>query len=150
MKEQTLVFIKPDHVKLADKILEELDELGTRLQTVKVDCVPKQVIENHYAIHKGKSFYDYLVGSFVGRPIVLAVYEGEGIVEKIIAVSGATDPAKAEKGTIRTKYSNDSLEIAMAEKRPVKNVIHRADSPESALYEMKVWEAYLKPDNPHK
>lgn len=143
MTEKTFVFIKPSHVDLAEKILNELDEYGSRIKTVKVDHIPKDVIENHYNIHKGKFFFDYMVDFFENKSIVLAVYEGEGIIKKLIDVIGPTNPVKAPPKTIRGKYSNDSLEIAIAEKRTVKNVIHRSDSQEEFNREIEVWKSYL-------
>jgi len=143
MKEKTFVFIKPDHVDLANKILHELDTYGDRIQTVKIDYVPKEIIENHYAPHKGKFFFDYMVDYFVNKPLVIAIYEGENIIEKLIEVIGPTDPSKASSKTIRGKYSKDSLETAIVEKRTVKNVIHRSNSIKEFKREIEVWKNYI-------
>ncbi|MEK6950116.1 MAG: nucleoside-diphosphate kinase [Nanoarchaeota archaeon] len=143
MAERTFVMIKPEHVPLAEEILAELSSYGTLMGKAVIEAVPRSMIEEHYAIHRGRPFYHYLVDSFVGRPVVVAVYEGEGIVQKIMERCGPTDPAKAAKDTIRGKYSADSLERAIAEQRPVRNVIHRSDSPAEAEREILVWRAYL-------
>ena len=123
MLEKTFVMIKPDHVELACEILEKLDEHGRRLITREVEAVPQEVIEAHYSVHQGKSFFDYMTKYFAGKDVVIAVYQGEGIIEKLRQSAGPTDPAKATKETIRGKYSNDSLEQAIREQRPVRNVI---------------------------
>ena len=111
--------------------------------TAEVLKVPRGVIQEHYSPHKDKSFFGYMTESFVGRSVVLAVYEGPAIISSFITIIGVTDPAKASKDTIRGKYSNDSLEKAIAEKRPVKNVIHRSDSYSEAIREIGVWQPHL-------
>lgn len=144
MPERTFVMIKPEHVNLADYILEELRQCGTLVQQTMIERVPREIIERHYAIHRERPFYLYLVESFVDKPVVLAIYEGEGIVQKVMKQCGPTDPAKAPQDTIRGKYSTDSLEKAIAEQRPCQNVIHRSDSPSEAEREMAVWESYFR------
>ncbi len=144
MPEKTLIMIKPDHVDLADMILSELDKWDAkRIRTARVESVPQEVIEAHYAPHVGKSFFGYMTQSFIGRPVVIAVYEGDGVIGRLAVVIGPTDPAKAPANTIRGKYSNDSLDAAIKEGRPVKNVIHRSDSAEEAAREIEVWKQYL-------
>jgi len=143
MLERTLTLIKPDHIDRTDEILAELDQDGKRIATVTVDSVPREVIEDHYVPHKNKPFFGYMTDSFVGRPVIIALYEGEGVIQKFIDLIGPTDPSQAADHTIRGKYSNDSLEKAIAEQRPVQNVIHRSDSHEEAQREIEVWEHYL-------
>ncbi len=142
MMERTFVMIKPEQVSRAEKILAELSGYGTLTAKAVIPAVPRAVVEEHYAVHRERPFYQYLVDSFVDRPVVIAVYEGEGVVQKIMEGCGPTDPAKAPKDTIRGRYSNDSLEQAMAEQRPVQNVIHRSDSPAEAEREIEVWKEY--------
>lgn len=141
--ERSLIFIKPDHTKFADKIFSELDSYGSRIANAKVDSVPISLIEAHYFPHKGKSFFGYMTGSYVGRSIVLAVYQGENIIYNLMQVIGETDPSKAHAHTIRARYSDDSMEKAIKEQRPVRNVIHRSDSLEEALREINVWQEFL-------
>ncbi len=144
MSERTFIIIKPDHVELADAILTELDHLAARKHTARVDVVPRDVIESHYAPHREKSFYQYLVDSFVGKPVVIAVYQGEQAIQRVMDACGHTDPARASSDTIRGKYSIDSLEQAITEQRPVRNVIHRSDSMAEAEREIEVWKVYLR------
>jgi len=143
MLEKTFILIKPKYVGLANEILEQLDIYGKRIITAKIDAVPKNIIEDHYSPHKGKSFFKYMTESFAGKSVVIAIYEGKGIIQKISDFIGPTDPSKASKNTIRGKYSNDSLETAIAKQRPVENVIHRSDSIAEAKREISVWKQYL-------
>jgi nucleoside-diphosphate kinase len=143
MAERTFIMIKPDHFGLADRILGELDRHALRVQTAEVAEVPRDVIEEHYAVHRDRSFFGYMTSSFVGRSVVIAVYEGEHVIERFIELIGPTDPSKAHPGTIRGEYGNDSLERALAEKRPCSNVIHRSDSPQEFEREFGVWKEYL-------
>ena len=142
--EKILIIIKPDHVHLADIILNELDSYGKRVKTARVNAVPRELVEQHYSVHKGKIFYEWVVDSFAGRPVVIAVYEGRNIIQKFSEVIGPTDPVKASKESIRGKYSTDSQAVAVAEKRALSNVIHRSDSVNEAEREMKIWERFLK------
>lgn len=148
MAERTFILIKPDHVALADKILSEMDgkleDIAERKATAHIPAVPRAVIEEHYAVHHGKPFYQYLVDSFVGNSVVASVYAGVGVVQRVIDLCGPTDPAQAAANTIRGRYSADSLEKAIAEHRPVCNVIHRSDSAAEAEREIAVWNDYLR------
>ena len=141
--ERSLVFVKPPHTPLADVILNELDQYGHRMTTSRVDSVPKETIEEHYSIHRGKDFYQYMCDFFVGKSIVLAVYQEEGIIKALIDATGDRDPFKASSKTIRGKYGTDSLQAAISEKRAVENVIHRSDSVEEAEREINVWKDFL-------
>jgi len=73
------------------------------------------------------------------------IYYGEqGLIHSIRTIVGATNPAEAEKFTIRNTFSNDSLETAIAENRPVRNIIHASDSPENAEREISLWLPHLE------
>lgn len=150
MKERTFVLIKPDHVALANEIFSELDRYGNRIKTVNIESAPKEIVEDHYSPHKERSQFDSIVDYLVNEPIVIAIYEGEGIINKLMEIIGPTDPSNASKNTIRGKYSDDSLEKAIAENRHVKNVIHRSDSPQEAEREIKVWSKYLNQEKNYK
>lgn len=128
---------------MAEAILGELDEVGKRLVTIRIDKVPEDIIKQHYVPHDGKYFFDWLVDSLKDKPIVLAVYEGEEIVRNIREKVGPTDPVKAPKTTIRGKYSDDSLEKSKTERRVTANVIHASDSCGEAEREINVWKRYL-------
>lgn len=144
MLEKTLVMIKPDHYEFAEEIILQLDFNAIRDKIARIPSIPKEVIQSHYLPHKGKPFYEYMTEYFVGKPTIVAIYSGDDIIRKIRDRIGDKDPLKAGKDTIRGMYSNDSLELATVERRPVKNVIHASDSLEEALREIKVWERFLK------
>lgn len=153
-----MVIIKPDHVELAESILSEIDcrllkeyvksdnldcDFGVRVNTARVEKVPLEVIEEHYAAHRNKSFFGYMTKYFENKAVFLAVYVGPGVISKLSDIIGSTDPEKASKGSIRSRFSGDSLDKAMSEGRTVRNVIHRSDSIEETERELKVWGRYL-------
>ena len=141
--EKTFIMIKPWSVKDAKEILIELDDYGIRTRHTSVETVPREVIQSHYAQHRGKPFFDYMTESFVGKPVEIAVYEGRNVIAEMIEIIGVTDPAKADPNSIRARYSTDSLEKALREGRPLQNVIHRSDSLSEALREIAVWQEYF-------
>ena len=144
MTEKSFILIKPDHVANANDIFAMMDALGEREITHRVEHTPREVMENHYSPHKEKYFFDYVVDAFVGRPVVICVYSGENIIEKIKDITGVTDPKECGPETIRGKFSDDSLEESIEQKRCCRNVIHRSDCQEEALREIDVWKAFLK------
>ncbi len=137
--EQTFIMIKPDFIYVANEILKELDQYGKRIKTSKIDSVPSYVVENHYSAHKEKHFYQSLLNEFVNKQVVIAIYEGENIVQNFKDIIGPTDPSQASKHTIRARYSNDSKEKAEAENRVIITVVHRSGSIEEAQQEIQIW-----------
>ena len=151
--QRTLVFVKPEHVPQANEILSTLDELvrwhGHRVRTVYVPSVPREMVEVHYAVHRERPFFGVLVDSIAGRPITLAVYEGDtNLIQAVREAIGASDPANADLGSLRGFYATDTYEKAKAESRGVQNVIHGSDAPETATIELGAWERYLTAQNP--
>jgi nucleoside-diphosphate kinase len=129
--ERSLVLIKPDAMQrnLAGAIIARLEKLGLKLVAVKMLHPDKALAQRHYAVHKDKPFYNDLVDYISSAPIVAAVFEGKNAVETIRKAMGATDPTKAEKGTIRGDFG-ESLE---------RNSVHGSDSPENAEIEIKLF-----------
>jgi nucleoside-diphosphate kinase len=129
--ERSLVLVKPDAMQrgLAGAIITRLEKLGLKLVALKMLHPDKALAQRHYAIHKDKPFYNDLVDYISSAPIVACVFEGEGAVEKIRKAMGATDPAKAEKGTIRGDYG---LSIEQ-------NSVHGSDSTATAEAEIKLF-----------
>jgi len=123
----TLTMIKPSAVasQYIGPILNMINEAGFRIVAMKMTKMTVTQAEEFYAIHRGKSFYKSLVEFMSSGPIVAAILEKENAVEDYRKLIGATDPAKAEKGTIRKKYA-ESLE---------KNAVHGSDSDENAIME---------------
>jgi nucleoside-diphosphate kinase len=129
--ERSLVLIKPDAMErdLAGTIISRLENLGLKLVAKKMLHPDKALAQRHYAIHKDKPFYDSLVAYISSAPIIAAVFEGEGAVAVIRKAMGATDPAKAEKGTIRGDFGID-IE---------RNTVHGSDSIATAEEEIKLF-----------
>jgi nucleoside-diphosphate kinase len=129
--ERSLVLVKPDAMKReqAGAIIARLQSLGLKLVAAKMLHVDKALARKHYAVHKDKPFFDDLVNYITSAPIVAAVFEGKDAVAVIRKAMGATDPVKAEKGTIRADYG-ESLE---------RNSVHGSDSPENAEIEISLF-----------
>ena len=104
---------------------------GQRLKLVALNMlhVDRALAERHYAVHAGKPFFEDLINYIISTPIIAAVFEGEGAVSAIRKLMGATDPAKAEKGTIRADFGSSIQE----------NATHASDSPETAEKEIKLF-----------
>lgn len=131
MIERTFAMLKPDAVTrgLTGQVIARLEAEGLKVVAMKMLKVEKQTAERLYEVHRGKPFYDGLVEYSMSGPVVAMILEGEGAVRKLRQVIGATDPAKAEPGTIRREFGLDIL----------KNVIHAADSTENAEREMQIF-----------
>jgi nucleoside-diphosphate kinase len=129
--EKSLVLIKPDamHRKLAGTIIARLEEQGLRLVAAKMLHMDKALAQRHYAIHVDKPFFNNLVNYITSAPIIALVFEGEKAVELIRNMMGATDPAKAEAGTIRGEFG---LDIE-------RNAVHGSDAVETAEKEIKLF-----------
>src|SRR3989304_339424 len=104
--ERSLVLIKPDAMErgLAGAIISRLQKEGLKLVALRMLHLDKALAERHYAVHKDKPFFKDLVEYIISTPIVAAVFEGQGAVERIRKAMGATDPAKAAPGTIRKDF----------------------------------------------
>jgi nucleoside-diphosphate kinase len=129
--ERSLVLIKPDAMQrgLAGVIIGRIQGEGLKLIALKMLHMDKKLAERHYAIHKEKPFFKDLVEYITSTPIVAATFEGEGAVERIRKLMGATDPAKAAPGTIRKDYGLDVQ----------RNSTHASDSPENAEKEIAIF-----------
>ena len=126
--ERSLVLIKPDAMQrwLAGTIISRLEEKGLKLVALRMLHMDKALAERHYAIHADKSFFDDLISYITSTPIIAIVFEGEGAVEVIRKTMGATDPARAEPGTIRADFGTDIQ----------RNAVHGSDSKETAEKEI--------------
>ena len=129
--EKSLVLIKPDAMErgLATEILSRLEGAGLRLVAMRMLHMDRALAERHYAIHRDKPFYKDLVDYIISTPIVAAVFSGEGAVDRIRELMGATDPAKAADGTIRKDFGLDIQH----------NSTHASDSPENAEKEIEIF-----------
>lgn len=129
--ERSLVLIKPDAMErgLSGTILGRLEKEGLKLTALRMIHMDKALAERHYAIHRDKPFFKDLVEYITSTPIVASVFEGEDAVERIRKAMGATEPAKAEAGTIRSEFGLDVQ----------RNSTHASDSPENAEKEIKLF-----------
>ncbi|MFC1940911.1 nucleoside-diphosphate kinase [Chloroflexota bacterium] len=129
--ERSLVLIKPDAMqrRLAGTIISRLEGQGLKLVALKILHIDRALAQKHYAIHADKPFFEDLINYITSTPIVASVFEGDGAVEVIRKIMGATDPAKAEVGTIRSDFGLDIQ----------RNVVHGSDSLETAEKEIKLF-----------
>ena len=126
--ERTLSIIKPDATRrnLTGAINERFERSGLRIIAQKRLRLTQDMAERFYAVHAQRPFYDSLVGFMISGPVVVQVLEGENAVARNREVMGATDPAKADPGTIRKDFA-ESIEA---------NSVHGSDSPENAAQEI--------------
>jgi nucleoside-diphosphate kinase len=126
--ERTLSIIKPDATRrnLTGAVNERFERAGLRIVAQKRLRLTRDVAERFYAVHAQRPFYGSLVAFMTSGPVVVQVLEGEGAVAKNREVMGATDPAKADAGTIRKDFA-ESIEA---------NSVHGSDSPENAAQEI--------------
>ena len=129
--EQSLVLIKPDAMQrgLAGTIIDRLERRGLKLVAIKMLHMDKALARRHYGVHAGKSFFDDVVDYISSAPIIAIVFEGESAIEVVRKTMGATDPAKAEPGTIRGDFGLDIEH----------NAVHGSDSVETAEKEISLF-----------
>ena len=134
-EERTFVAIKPDGVKrgFIGKIIERFENKGFKIVAMKLLQVTPELASKHYAEHQGKPFYNRLVHYITRGPIGAMVIEGYEAIQSVRHIVGATDPQKADVGTIRADFAQ-VMEY---------NIIHASDSPESAAREIGL---YFKPE----
>jgi nucleoside-diphosphate kinase len=127
-KERTLCIIKPDaaFANKAGAILALLEERGFSLVALKRTHLSKQVAEGFYDVHKARPFFGELVHFMTRSPVVIAVLERDNAVAEYRTVMGATDPKKADAGTIRKLYGSNVGE----------NAVHGSDSLDNAKNEI--------------
>jgi nucleoside-diphosphate kinase len=133
--ERSLVLVKPDGVKraLTGTIIERIERKGIRVVAMDLRSLPRELVEEHYAEHQGKPFFEPLVSFMLSGPVVAMVIEGHRCIEAFRTLSGATDPVKAAPGTIRGDLATDVGTTV------VQNLVHGSDSPVSAEREIKLF-----------
>ena len=126
--ERTFSIIKPDGVarNLIGEVTRRLEAAGLKVVASRLHQLSKAEAEGFYAVHKARPFFNDLVSYMISGPVVLQVLEGENAVAKNREVMGATDPKKADKGTIRADLA-ESIEA---------NTVHGSDSLENAKTEI--------------
>ncbi|MBM3440801.1 MAG: nucleoside-diphosphate kinase [Bacteroidetes bacterium] len=127
MSNKTLTMIKPDAMRKGDAggILDMILKAGFRIVALKQLKLSEEKAGEFYAVHKERPFYGELVSFMSSGPIIAAILEKENAVADFRKLIGATDPAKAEEGTIRKKFAASVGE----------NAVHGSDSDENAKIE---------------
>jgi nucleoside-diphosphate kinase len=135
MAERTLIIIKPDGIQrhLAGKIISRFEEKGFKLIAAKFMQISEDLARKHYAVHKGKPFFEGVVKYLASAPSLVMVWQAEGIINMARKIMGATFGYDAEAGTIRGDFGCSKGY----------NLIHGSDSPQSAQYEISL---FFKPD----
>ena len=126
--ERTLSIIKPDAVgkSVIGKIYSRFETNGLKIVAARMAWLSRQEAEGFYAVHRERPFFGELVDFMVSGPVMVQVLEGENAVAKNRELMGATDPKKADKGTIRADFAA-SIDA---------NAVHGSDSAENAQIEI--------------
>ena len=133
--EKTLVLVKPDGVSrgLVGEVIFRIEAKGYSIDALRMLHADRELLEQHYAEHVGKVFYEPLVEFMMSGPIVAIVASGNRVIEGFRALAGVTDPTVAAPGTIRGDLARDQGT------KVVQNIVHGSDSTESAAREIKIF-----------
>lgn len=129
--EKTFVMVKPDGVErgLIGEVITRLERRGLLLTAAKFMWVSQELAEKHYAIHKGKPFYERLIKYIMSAPVLAMVWEGPDAVAAVRQTMGATRPTEAAPGSLRHDFA---LMIG-------RNLTHASDSVENGELEVSLW-----------
>ncbi|MDR3449315.1 MAG: nucleoside-diphosphate kinase [Alphaproteobacteria bacterium] len=129
--ERTFSILKPDATRrnLTGAINAKIEGVGLRIVAQKRVHMTRAQAETFYAVHKERPFYGELVDQMSAEPVVVQVLEGENAIKAYRDIMGATNPEKADAGTIRKEYA-----LSMGE-----NSVHGSDAPETAAQEIAQW-----------
>lgn len=129
--ERTLIIVKPDGVQrgLIGNVIERFERRGLKIVGLKMIQVSRELAEQHYAEHRGKPFFEGLVGFITSSPVVVGVLEGPSAIDVVRATVGATNPATSAPGTIRADFG---LTIG-------RNLIHASDGGDAAQREVSLF-----------
>jgi nucleoside-diphosphate kinase len=129
--ERSLVLVKPDGVQraLIGEVISRLERRGLRLVAAKFMQVSRELADTHYAIHKGKPFYDGLISYITSAPVMAMAWEGPNAVMAIRQTMGATRPTEAAPGSLRHDFA---LEVG-------RNLTHASDTVENGANEVNLW-----------
>jgi len=126
--ERTLSIIKPDAVakNVIGEIYSRFEKAGLKVIAARMTHLSQADAEGFYAVHKARPFFKDLVSFMISGPVMIQVLEGDNAILKNRELMGATDPKKADKGTIRADFA-DSIDA---------NAVHGSDAPETAAVEI--------------
>ena len=127
-QQRTFAIIKPDAVKrrLAGKILQRIEDAGFSVRAMRRFHLSRQQAEDFYDVHRSRPFFASLTEFMSSGPCIVVVLEADDAIKKWRTLMGATDPAKADAGTLRKEFA-ESIE---------RNATHGSDAPETAAYEI--------------
>jgi len=130
-KEQTFIMIKPDAVQrgLIGDIISRFEKKGIKIVAMKMVDVDRKLAEQHYAVHKGKPFFEPTVEYITSSPVVAMVLEGINAIDMVRGMMGKTNPQEAPQGTIRGDYGQFIG----------RNIVHGSDGPDTAQKEINLW-----------
>ena len=133
--EKTLILVKPDGVArgLVGEVISRIEAKGYAIDSLRMLQADRALLEQHYAEHVGKPFYEPLVEFMMSGPIVAMIASGNRVVEGFRSLAGVTDPTVAAPGTIRGDLARDQGTAV------VQNIVHGSDSPESAAREIEIF-----------
>jgi nucleoside-diphosphate kinase len=126
--ERTFAIIKPDAVerRLAGKILSRIEDAGFTIRGLRMQHLTKKEAEGFYAVHRERPFFGGLTEFMSSGPVIVLALEAPDAIRKWRNLMGATDPAKADAGTLRKEFGS-SIE---------RNATHGSDAPETASFEL--------------
>lgn len=126
--ERTLSIIKPDAVakNVIGRIYSRFEQAGLKIAAARMKHLSRAEAEGFYAVHKERPFFKDLVDFMISGPVMIQVLEGDDAIQKNRDLMGATDPRKADKGTIRADFAQ-SIDA---------NAVHGSDSPQTAAVEI--------------
>ncbi len=129
--EKTLVLLKPEIVKrgLMGKLISIYEEKGLTVEEMKLILPTRELLEEHYAEHKEKPFFESLVEYMSSGKVCAMEIQGEGAIQIVRTLNGKTNPLEADAGSIRGRFA---LSKSV-------NAVHSSDSPESAERELNLW-----------
>src|SRR6185295_2269641 len=128
MTEMTFAIIKPDAVRarVAGKIIQRIEDEGFQIRAMRLVNLTKREAEGFYAVHRERPFFPSLTAFMSSGPAVVLALEAQDAIKKWRTLMGATDPAKADTGTLRKQFGA-SIE---------NNATHGSDAPETAAFEL--------------
>ncbi len=128
---RTFVIIKPDAVAagLAGEVLRTYEQAGLTIEAMELRTIDGAFSDQHYAEHVGREYYPTLREFMTSGPLIALVLSGDDAVARVRALNGATDPAKADEGTLRQRFGTTVQ----------RNTVHASDADETATREIALW-----------
>lgn len=128
---RTFVIIKPDAVAAGHvgEVLSTYEEAGLTIEAMELRTIDGEFSDQHYAEHVGREYYPSLRDFMTSGPLIALILSGDDAVARVRALNGATDPAKAEEGTLRRSFGTSVQ----------RNTVHASDADDTAAREIALW-----------